>query len=136
MRSRACRRGGKLWCMRQAPQLALERERVSDGYGSTGQPQHALIQAPYIAKNLLYYDSSERAAVALTDAEKAQLVQARCPACLRRPAQASYMLVLQWGQKQCLCTACQVTPAHDFKIMLCSQSVVTLFDARSTGLHA
>ena len=67
----------KLRCMLQAPQLALERERVNDGFGTTWQPQHALVQAPYIAKNLLFYDSSERAAVALTDAEKAQLVQAR-----------------------------------------------------------
>ena len=69
--------GLKLSCVLQALQLALERDRVNDGFGTTWQPQHALTQAPYVAKNLLYYDSSERAAVALTDAEKAQLVQAR-----------------------------------------------------------
>lgn len=81
-----CEAGRAVVLMLQAPLLALERERVSDGYGTTGQPLHALTQAPFVAKNALYYDSSERAAAALTDAEKAQLVQARRPASSQRPS--------------------------------------------------
>ncbi|KAK9827696.1 hypothetical protein WJX81_001407 [Elliptochloris bilobata] len=59
----------------QAPGLTLEQERISDGFGTTFQPQHEFIQAPYTAKNWLYYDSSEHAALALTHSERAQLVQ-------------------------------------------------------------
>lgn len=61
----------------QVKQLEPARDRIDDGFGTTFQPQHALIQAPYTAKNLLYYDSSERPALALTDTERSQLVQAR-----------------------------------------------------------
>lgn len=60
----------------QVLQLEAALDRFNDGFGTTFQPQHALEPVPYTAKNLLYYDSSERAAVALTDSERAQQVQA------------------------------------------------------------
>ena len=95
--------------MLQAPQLALEHERVNDGYGTTGQPQHALIQAPYVAKNLLYYDSSERAAVALTDAEKAQLVQARCY------ASPQWLSTRLWHSGALMCSCCDISILRKFE---------------------
>lgn len=60
----------------QALQLEPALDRFNDGFGTTFQQQHAMEPVPYTAKNLLYYDSSERAAVALTDSERAQQVQA------------------------------------------------------------
>ncbi len=60
----------------QALQLEPALDRFNDGFGTTFQQQHAMDPVPYTAKNLLYYDSSERAAVALTDSERAQQVQA------------------------------------------------------------
>jgi len=62
---------------RQVPRLEAARDRSNDGFGTTFQPQHEMALVPFTAKNALYYDSSERAAVALTDAERSQLVQAR-----------------------------------------------------------
>jgi hypothetical protein len=66
-----------LWARQQVPRLEAALDRSNDGFGTTFQPLHEMALVPYTAKNALYYDSSERAAVALTDAERSQLVQAR-----------------------------------------------------------
>ena len=47
----------------------------TDGFGTGGQTDQTLTSWPYVNKNALYYDSSQRDAVALTDSEKAALVQ-------------------------------------------------------------
>ena len=73
----ACFIGALTRAPRQVPALEAARDRANDGYGTTFAPLHALAPVPYTAKNALYYDSSERAAVALTDEERAQQVQAR-----------------------------------------------------------
>lgn len=50
----------------------LEDARPLDGYGTSGQPNGALLEWPYEAKNQLYYD---RHGMQLSDKEKAELVQ-------------------------------------------------------------
>lgn len=51
--------------------------RPENGIYFAGAPENKLLTWPYVNKNALYYDSSEQAAVALTDAERAQQVQVR-----------------------------------------------------------
>lgn len=47
----------------------------TDDFGTGGQTDQTLTSWPYVNKNALYYDSSQRDAVPLTDSEKAALVQ-------------------------------------------------------------
>ena len=47
----------------------------TDDFGTGGQTDQTLTSWPYVHKNALYYDSSQRDAVPLTDSEKAALVQ-------------------------------------------------------------
>ena len=47
----------------------------TDDFGTGGQTDQTLTSWPYVNKNALYYDSSQRDAVPLTDTEKAALVQ-------------------------------------------------------------
>ena len=51
--------------------LLLEDKRPLDGYGTSGQPNGALIQWPFEAKNQLYYD---RAGLQLSETEKSEQV--------------------------------------------------------------
>jgi len=69
-------------CQRlQAPVTNVQEDlsegdaRPNDGYGTGLAPQGGLLTWPYAHKNQLYYDSSQRAAVALTDAERSRQVQ-------------------------------------------------------------
>ena len=52
--------------------LLLEDKRPLDGYGTSGQPDGALIEWPFEAKNQLYYD---RSGMQLSETEKADQVQ-------------------------------------------------------------
>ena len=47
----------------------------TDDFGTGGQTDQTLTSWPYVNKNALYYDSSQRDSVLLTDSEKAALVQ-------------------------------------------------------------
>ncbi|KAJ7193577.1 hypothetical protein O6H91_03G103500 [Diphasiastrum complanatum] len=49
--------------------------RITDGYGTSGQPASTLDTWTYQAKNLLMYDSAERADAPLTESEKEEKVQ-------------------------------------------------------------
>lgn len=51
--------------------LLLEDKRPLDGYGTSGQPNGALIEWPFEAKNQLYY---ERPGMQLSETEKAEQV--------------------------------------------------------------
>ena len=66
--------------LQSSPQRAMVpnpgRPLVStDDFGTGGQTDQTLTSWPYVNKNALYYDSSQRDAVPLTDSEKAALVQ-------------------------------------------------------------
>ena len=48
---------------------------LTDGYGTTGQQAQTTVTWPYVNKNTLYYDSSQRPNLALSVRERAALVQ-------------------------------------------------------------
>nr|XP_010925823.1 splicing factor ESS-2 homolog [Elaeis guineensis] len=48
-----------------------KRDRITDGYGTSGQPASTLEGWKYTAKNLLMYDPADRGEVALTEEERA-----------------------------------------------------------------
>lgn len=54
--------------------LLLEDKRPLDGYGTSGQPNGALIEWPFEAKNQLFYD---RAGLQLSETEKSEQVHVR-----------------------------------------------------------
>ena len=53
-------------------------DRPENGIYFRGQPEGRLLSWPYVAKNAMYYDSSEQALVPLTDAERAAQAQVPC----------------------------------------------------------
>ena len=55
--------------------LRLEGARDTDGFGSSGQPSGALITWGHQNANRLFYDSSNFMPLALSDKERAELVQ-------------------------------------------------------------
>ncbi|XP_078428209.1 DGCR14-like protein [Wolffia australiana] len=60
------------------PSMALEGERskqITDGFGSSGQPEDTLVGWKYSAKNLLMYYPADRGELPLTDAEMTERIK-------------------------------------------------------------
>ncbi len=57
------------------PQTPGREPVLTDGYGTTGQEAQTIVTWPYVNKNTLYYDSSQRPNLALSVRERAALVQ-------------------------------------------------------------
>eukprot|EP00249_Psilotum_nudum_P007060 c20280_g1_i1 orf=352-1956(-) len=60
-----------------SPQLRITERatHVTDGYGTSGQPESTLNTWQYRAKNFLMYDSAEREGPPLTDSEKEEMLK-------------------------------------------------------------
>eukprot|EP01018_Ginkgo_biloba_P037225 Gb_36521 [translate_table: standard] len=56
--------------------IVHENDRVTDGFGTSGQPESTLDLWKYTAKNLLMYDSANREEAALTKTEREERVRA------------------------------------------------------------
>ncbi|KAK6918751.1 Nuclear protein DGCR14/ESS-2 [Dillenia turbinata] len=52
-----------------------KRDRITDGYGTSGQPVSTLESWKYTAKNLLMYHPADRGEVALTDEERVERIK-------------------------------------------------------------
>jgi protein DGCR14 len=55
--------------------IADEADRITDGFGTSGQPEATLQTWNYRARNLLMYDSAEREDAPLTQAEREELME-------------------------------------------------------------
>lgn len=53
-----------------------ERDRITDGYGTSGQPPSTLEGAKFVAKNLLMYYPADRGEAPLTEEERAERLKA------------------------------------------------------------
>lgn len=56
--------------------IAEEGDRITDGFGTSGQPESTLVNWKYTAKNLLMYDSANRGEAPLTKVEREDRVKA------------------------------------------------------------